>query len=493
MKKITLLGVAMTLALAFNANFADAQGMAVNSTGAAAATSAMLDVSSTSQGVLVPRMTASQRTAISSPATGLLVFQTDGTSGFYYYNGSAWTILGGGAPSGSAGGDLTGTYPNPTLATSGVTSGTYGSATQVPAYTVDSKGRITAASNTTITGVTPGGAAGGGLTGTYPNPTLASGSVGISQLSASGTAASTTFLRGDNTWATPTATASGSAGGDLTGTYPNPTLTTSGVTSGSYGSASQVPAYTVDAKGRITAAANVTIGSLAATAIASGTIATARLGSGTANSTTFLRGDNTWASPTATPSGSAGGDLTGTYPNPTLSTSGVTAGTYGSAGTIPVITVDAKGRVTSVSTATPATGYVWTTGVNIANTSTSYGPISSVGNVGNSVAASSKALVTIVASTSSIIDKFYVNGFTRGSGSVNTNCTGTIYKNDVATTCAVAFTISSGTTGTPASSTTNNTSCSVSVSPGDRLYVLWTMDQPATGYQAGATISIHAQ
>lgn len=55
--------------------------------------SAQLDISSTDKGLLIPRMTAAEITAISLPATGLLVFQTDNTPGFYYYDGSAWTPL----------------------------------------------------------------------------------------------------------------------------------------------------------------------------------------------------------------------------------------------------------------------------------------------------------------------------------------------------------------------------------------------------------------
>jgi hypothetical protein len=53
----------------------------------------VLDVKSTSKGILIPRMTAAQRTAISSPASGLMVYQTDGTTGFYYYNGSTWLVI----------------------------------------------------------------------------------------------------------------------------------------------------------------------------------------------------------------------------------------------------------------------------------------------------------------------------------------------------------------------------------------------------------------
>jgi hypothetical protein len=55
--------------------------------------SAKLEVNSDSKGFLCPRMTNTQRTGITSPATGLLVFQTDGAAGFYYYTGSEWKQL----------------------------------------------------------------------------------------------------------------------------------------------------------------------------------------------------------------------------------------------------------------------------------------------------------------------------------------------------------------------------------------------------------------
>lgn len=56
--------------------------------------SAALDITSSTQGFLPPTMTAAQRTAITRPAGGLLIYQADGTPGFYYYNGGEWMNLG---------------------------------------------------------------------------------------------------------------------------------------------------------------------------------------------------------------------------------------------------------------------------------------------------------------------------------------------------------------------------------------------------------------
>ena len=66
-----------------------AQNVGINSSGSAPDNSAMLDVSSTTKGFLMPRMTVTQMMAISSPVAGLMVYNTD-CGLFQFYNGSYW-------------------------------------------------------------------------------------------------------------------------------------------------------------------------------------------------------------------------------------------------------------------------------------------------------------------------------------------------------------------------------------------------------------------
>jgi hypothetical protein len=74
--------------MAFQLN---AQNVAINTDGSTPDNSAMLDIKSTDKGLLIPRMAQANRPA--TPATGLLIYQTDNTPGFYYYNGTAWVQM----------------------------------------------------------------------------------------------------------------------------------------------------------------------------------------------------------------------------------------------------------------------------------------------------------------------------------------------------------------------------------------------------------------
>ncbi|MBK7214956.1 MAG: putative metal-binding motif-containing protein [Bacteroidales bacterium] len=79
--------------------------VSVNTDGSSPDNSAMLDIKSDSKGLLIPRMTTSQRDMVSSPAIGLLIYNTS-TLSFDYYTGSGWIKLGKALPEGAHAGDM---------------------------------------------------------------------------------------------------------------------------------------------------------------------------------------------------------------------------------------------------------------------------------------------------------------------------------------------------------------------------------------------------
>jgi hypothetical protein len=114
MKKITLFSFAV---IAFT-SFVHAQNQNVGVGTLTPNASAMLDVVSTSKGVLVPRMNTAQMNAITSPANGLMIYNTDSLC-FCYYKSLAWVSL---CNSGSGGSGATGpTGPTGAAGSAGAT------------------------------------------------------------------------------------------------------------------------------------------------------------------------------------------------------------------------------------------------------------------------------------------------------------------------------------------------------------------------------------
>lgn len=70
------------------------QSLSINTDGSTANVSAMLDIKSNTKGLLIPRLTKTEKNNVASPATGLLIYQTGpDSSGFYYYQNFHWNWL----------------------------------------------------------------------------------------------------------------------------------------------------------------------------------------------------------------------------------------------------------------------------------------------------------------------------------------------------------------------------------------------------------------
>src|SRR5688572_25816847 len=76
-----------------------AQSVGINADGSTPDPSSILDIKSTNKGMLLPRMTTAERNAITAPAAGLMVFDTN-TNSLWYFGGSwrnmvsNWSITG---------------------------------------------------------------------------------------------------------------------------------------------------------------------------------------------------------------------------------------------------------------------------------------------------------------------------------------------------------------------------------------------------------------
>lgn len=324
---------------------------------------------------------------VDGPGSGLDADLLDGESGAYYLDYNNFTNLP--DPTLTVTGDVEGSVTFTDLAdgnlsleltNTGVTAGSYGSASLIPTFTVDEDGRITAAADVSVAGVS-------GTTWTPANTTFTidtadgnafnavidtfnsldvttnitvGGTVDGRDIAADG-AKLDTLEDGFDLTLDGKVTGTGSANtGVLTITTE---LANTGVIAGSYGTSTAIPVFTVDEDGRLTAASTTPVAGVDDFTYA-----------GANNTITLETGDGGLFHIQTETEVTLTGKVTGTATSTTgtvsiateLENTGVTAGSYGSSTAIPVLTVDEDGRITVATTSSVAgvDDFFWTSANN---------------------------------------------------------------------------------------------------------------------------------
>jgi hypothetical protein len=258
--------------------------------------------------------------------------------------------------------DLTTGTLNPNLlATSGVSAGTFGSSVSVGQFTVDSKGRITSATEIGISGSAGGTVVAVGATSNTlavsSSPVIYSGALQI-DLATTGVPALTAGS------STQSAVITVDTYGRITAleTQAIAALSPTGVTAGTYGASGSVGVLAVNANGVITGATQQVISIGASQVLAGLTSAQVTGISASQVSPGITTSQISGLAPSATTDTTNASNITsGLLSASRLPNSGVVASTYGSSAAIPVLSIDLSGRITSASIA-PITSIPTTVG-----------------------------------------------------------------------------------------------------------------------------------
>jgi trimeric autotransporter adhesin len=276
-------------------------------------------------------------------------------TGWEYFDPSAGFVM---DVSGANGISITGTNANPVvnLSTTGVAAASYGTTTSVPRFAVDTFGRITSVSMQSIDvsaalGYSPLNSV---LSSNWDvNGATAGGTIkltGVSDPTALDGVATKNYV--DNSFSslgeiTAVTASTGLTGGGTSGSV-SLALTNTGVSAASYGSATSIPTFAVDAQGRLTNAVAVAVDVPGALGLGSASAGYAIRRNLAGTAWEYFDPANGFVTSV---SGATGLSVGGTASAPVLSlaNTAVAAGSYGTTIAVPRLAIDAQGRITSVA------------------------------------------------------------------------------------------------------------------------------------------------